>query len=96
MFADVNGTQIYYEITGEGEPFALIAGLGCDHTYFDFAMPYLTKLGKMIAVDLRGVGQSMKNPGPYTMELWADDIVALLDHLGEKSAHIVGASLVDA
>ncbi len=93
MFADVNGTQIYYEITGKGETFVLIAGLGCDHTYFSFAMPYLSKLGRMIALDLRGVGQSTKPAGPYTMELWAEDVNALLEHLGEGPAHIVGASL---
>ena len=93
MFADVNGTKIYYEITGEGEPFVLIAGLGCDHTYFSFAMPYLAKLGKMIALDLRGIGQSAKPAGRYTMELWAEDVNALLEHLGEGPAHIVGASL---
>lgn len=91
--ASVNGTELYYEVTGEGEPLVLIPGLGMGIPYFEYAIPYLAGFGKVIALELRGVGRSAKPRERYSMETWADDVAALLDHLGEPSAHIVGASL---
>lgn len=91
--AQVNGTEIYYEIVGEGEPVVLIPGLGQGINYYDYAMTHLSPFMKVIALELRGNGRSAKPEGPYTMELWAEDISALLDALGEKRAHIVGSSL---
>lgn len=91
--ADVNGTQLFYETAGEGEPIVLIPGLGTTHKSFAGVVPGLVKQHKVIAVDLRGVGQSAKPKQEYSMELWADDIAGLLDHLKIKRAHIFGSSL---
>jgi pimeloyl-ACP methyl ester carboxylesterase len=91
--AAVNGTELYYEVAGQGEPVVLIAGLGLDHTYYAYAIPQLTRFAKVITLDLRGVGQSARPEGPYSMRLWAEDVSALLDYLGEKRAHVVGSSL---
>jgi pimeloyl-ACP methyl ester carboxylesterase len=91
--APVNGTEIYYEVAGEGEPVVLIPGLGIDHTYYAHAIPQLAKFTKVIALDLRGIGQSAKPKGPYTTELWGEDLNALLEFLGEKQAHVVGSSM---
>lgn len=91
--AQINDTEIYYEITGEGEPVVLIPGLGQGINYYDYAITHLARFTKVIALELRGNGRSGKPEGPYTMEVWAEDISALLDALGEKRAHIVGSSL---
>jgi len=91
--ASVNGTELYYEVSGEGEPVVLIAGLGQGINYFEYAIPKLATVGKVIALELRGVGRSAHPPGPYSMETWGEDVIALLDHLDEQKAHIVGASL---
>ncbi len=91
--APVNGTEIYYERAGQGEPVVLIPPMGFDHRYYDYALPYLAQSVKVIALDLRGTGQSAKPVGPYSVEEWAQDVSALLDVLGEPQAHIVGSSL---
>ncbi len=91
--AQVNGTELYYEVAGEGDPVVLIPGLGIDHHYYDHAIPQLAKFAKVIALDLRGIGNSAKPKGPYTTELWSEDINALLEYLGETQAHIVGSSM---
>jgi pimeloyl-ACP methyl ester carboxylesterase len=91
--ASVNGTEIYYEITGAGEPVVLIAGLGMGTSYYQLAEPHLAESVQAIAVELRGVGRSARPSGEYSMEQWADDIAALLDHLEIPAAHIVGSSL---
>lgn len=92
-FADINGTRIFYEVTGTGEPLVLIPGLGTTHLFFAGAVPVLAQRYQVIGLDLRGVGQSAKPKQAYSMELWADDIAALLDHLKIGRAHILGSSL---
>jgi len=90
--ADVNGTQIYYEINGEGPPLLLIPGLGTGGGYFKLSEPLLRKSCQTILVDPRGIGRSDKRDANFVAETWADDFAALLDHLGLKSAHILGSS----
>jgi pimeloyl-ACP methyl ester carboxylesterase len=91
--AKVNGTEIFYTIEGKGDPIVLIPGLGCTHAYFGQMVPVLSERYQVISLDLRGVGQSAKPRQDYSMELWADDIAALLDQLEIPSAHILGSSL---
>jgi pimeloyl-ACP methyl ester carboxylesterase len=92
-FADVNGTRLFYQVSGSGEPVVLIPGLGTTHAFFNGALPILSQRNQVIGLDLRGVGQSAKPKQTYSMELWADDIAALLDHLKIGRAHILGSSL---
>ncbi|MEV6322887.1 alpha/beta fold hydrolase [Nocardia sp. NPDC051787] len=93
-FADVNGTRIHYQIEGAGEPLVLIPGLGLDYTYYQLGVPAMSAAVRTIAVDPRGVGQSDKDPNcEYSVEVWADDIAALITALGYDNAHILGTSL---
>lgn len=62
-------------------------------SYYQLAEPHLAESVQVIAVELRGVGRSARPSGEYSMEQWADDIAALLDHLEIPAAHIVGSSL---
>jgi 3-oxoadipate enol-lactonase len=48
---------------------------------------------EILLYDCRGHGQSDRRPGPYTVALFADDLAALLDHLGWPSATIAGCSM---
>lgn len=91
--ADVNGTSLYYQETGAGEPLILIPGLGLDHTYYAQGVPGMSRSLQTIAVDLRGIGQSTSDDTDYSVQVWADDIAALIDHLGYRSAHVLGSSL---
>jgi len=91
--AAVNGTELYYEVSGEGEPIVLLPGLGMGTAYFDLAAPLFAQSAKAVALDPRGIARSAKPAEPYSAETWADDVAALLDHLGEGPAHIVGCSL---
>ena len=92
-FATINGVRLYYQVSGQGEPIVLIPGLGLDHTYFSYAIPEMEKYFRVVAYDPRGMGQSARPAGEYTMELWAEDVKQLLAHLQIPSAHIVGSSL---
>ena len=76
-----------------GPPVLLIQGLGADkHGWtmqrLGLGWSYLT-----IALDNRGAGRSDKPHGTYSLEQMADDAMAVLDHAGVETAHVVGASM---
>jgi pimeloyl-ACP methyl ester carboxylesterase len=90
---NANGTEIYYERNGRGDPLLLVPGLGLDHTYYKLGEPLLRESFETILVDPRGIGKSRKDVADYTAQLWADDFAAMLDTIGIPSAHVLGSSL---
>lgn len=89
----VGDVNIYYEVHGEGEPFALIMGFGGSVEGWFRAIPVFSREYQLIAFDNRGAGRSDKPDVPYTMEMMADDLAGLLDAIGINSAHIQGISM---
>jgi pimeloyl-ACP methyl ester carboxylesterase len=71
----------------------LIMGWGGDHTAWAFQIPALAAEFDVIALDNRGAGQSDAPDRPFTLADMADDVVALMDELGVRTAHICGASM---
>ena len=94
--AQVNSTEIWYQVEGNGEPLMLFPGLGLDHTYYRLGAPLLKEKYKLVMLDPRGIGQSRKDPPSkvhYTPELWADDFAALARHLKFDQVNLLGSSL---
>jgi 3-oxoadipate enol-lactonase len=91
--AMVNGVRIWYQETGEGDPVVQIHGAGFGHFNFATATPILSKSFRCIDFDMRGYGLSERPFQRYDMEVWADDVAGLMDHLGLRSAHIHGTSM---
>ena len=91
-FAKVNGINIYYEEYGKGEPLLLLHGNSCSINLFMKNIPELSKYFRVIAVDTRGQGKSSEDGKPYTYELFAEDMNALLDQLHLDSVNIIGWS----
>lgn len=87
--ARVNGTEIYYEMAGSGQPLVLIHGGGVDSRAWDDQFPVFAKQYKVIRFDLRGAGKSGHVLVPFSN---ADDIKGLLDHLGIQQSHFIGIS----
>jgi pimeloyl-ACP methyl ester carboxylesterase len=71
----------------------LLMGLGGNLHFWEFQLPAFARAHRTVAFDNRGAGRSDKPPGPYSMQLLADDAVAVLDHLGIRRAHVVGISM---
>jgi pimeloyl-ACP methyl ester carboxylesterase len=92
-YAPVNGLNLYYEIHGTGAPLILLhGGFGATGMFGDL----LTKLAaqrQVIAVDLQGHGRTADIDRPLRNEHMADDIAALIAHLGLGTASIMGYSL---
>jgi pimeloyl-ACP methyl ester carboxylesterase len=92
-YADVNGIKLYYEIRGTGHPLILLhGGLGAIEM-FGPNLPALAKGRQLIAVDLQGHGRTADIDRPISVELMADDIAALIKHLGLDRPDIMGYSL---
>jgi pimeloyl-ACP methyl ester carboxylesterase len=92
-YADVNGINLYYETRGTGRPMILLhGGLGSGEM-FGPILPALTERHQIIAVDLQGHGRTADIDRPIDVRLMADDIAALIDHLGLDRPDLVGYSL---
>nr|NIP74184.1 alpha/beta fold hydrolase [Gammaproteobacteria bacterium]NIR99191.1 alpha/beta fold hydrolase [Gammaproteobacteria bacterium]NIT63125.1 alpha/beta fold hydrolase [Gammaproteobacteria bacterium]NIV20084.1 alpha/beta fold hydrolase [Gammaproteobacteria bacterium]NIX10190.1 alpha/beta fold hydrolase [Gammaproteobacteria bacterium] len=86
--AEVNGTTLHYRLDGpEQGPVVMFSNsLASDLGMWDAQLAPLTSAGfRVLRYDSRGHGQSAAPPGPYTIELLADDAVALLDALAIDS-----------
>ncbi|MGQ0608670.1 MAG: alpha/beta fold hydrolase [Chloroflexota bacterium] len=92
-YADVNGINLYYETHGTGRPMILLhGGLGSGEM-FGPILPTLSANHRVIAVDLQGHGRTADIDRPIDIRLMADDIAALIDHLGLDKPDVVGYSL---
>jgi len=92
-YAEVNGINLYYETHGTGRPMILLhGGLGSGEM-FGPILPTLAADHQVIAVDLQGHGRTADIDRPIDPRLMADDIAALIDHLGLDKPDIVGYSL---
>jgi pimeloyl-ACP methyl ester carboxylesterase len=92
-YADVNGISLYYEVHGSGKPLVLLhGGLGAIEM-FGPVLPTLAAGRQVIAVDLQGHGRTADIDRPLRPELMADDVAALVRHLGIGPADVMGYSL---
>jgi pimeloyl-ACP methyl ester carboxylesterase len=89
----VNDIDLYYEITGQGQPVLLIHGLGSSTRDWEYQTTAFSTLYQVVALDVRGHGQSDKPPGPYSIPLFTTDTAELMRSLELGPSHIVGISM---
>jgi 3-oxoadipate enol-lactonase len=83
----------YYD-QGSGEALILIHGLGGKGDRWRFQIEALSKDYRVIALDLRGHGQSgYRLEEPITIKAFADDVITLMTGLGLDQAHFCGLSM---
>ncbi|MFD7661211.1 alpha/beta fold hydrolase [Streptomyces sp. NPDC059788] len=93
-YARVNGLDLYYEIHGTGQPLVLLhGGLHTIDLSFGGILPALATTRQIVAVELQGHGHTGDIDRAPTLSHLADDVVALLDHLGIDRADFFGISL---
>jgi pimeloyl-ACP methyl ester carboxylesterase len=93
QYAEVNGLNMYFESHGSGRPMILLhGGLGSGEMFG----PILTQFAqdhRVILPDLQGHGRTADIDRPLDVRLMADDIAALIEHLGLDRPDVVGYSL---
>jgi pimeloyl-ACP methyl ester carboxylesterase len=92
-YAEVHGVNFYYEVHGSGRPLILLhGGLGSGEM-FGPILPALAANHQVIAVDLQGHGRTADVDRPLDLDSMADDIAALIGHLGLEEPDVMGYSL---
>lgn len=92
-YAKVNGLEIYYEIRGEGEPLVVLHGAYMTVDAMGGIVPMLAESRKVIAVELQAHGRTADIDRPLSYEHMADDVAALIKHLGIEEADVFGYSM---
>lgn len=95
MKIKLNGIQLNYQERGlpQGMPVVFIHGFPFSHAMWDPQMMALPHDVRAVSYDVRGHGQSDPGDGQYTIELFVDDLIGLLDELAIKQAVICGLSM---
>jgi 3-oxoadipate enol-lactonase len=86
---EVEGGRIYYEVEGAGHPLLLIHGGLGSLRMWDGQVPAFAERYRVIRYDTRGFGQTETDEVPFSNRA---DAIAVLDHAGAASAHVVGQS----
>ena len=91
-FAEVNGTKLWYEVAGSGDPIIFVHGNFGDNRHWDFQIDNLSDSFKVIRYDVRGYGKSSI---PDSVEIYrdCDDLKGLMDYLEIEQANICGVSM---
>lgn len=77
---------------GEGKPLVFIAGWPFDHRSYEYQFTQLSKKYRCIGIDMRGYGFSDKPWGEYNYDIFAQDILKVLEKLNIKDALLIGHS----
>lgn len=94
MLATLRDHRFWYEVHGEaGPPVILIMGFGISGRAWAPQVEGLKGSHRVVIFDNRGIGETETSKTPYGFADLADDVVALMDHLGFEKAHVVGVSM---
>jgi pimeloyl-ACP methyl ester carboxylesterase len=89
-----NGVSLAYEETGTGEPpILLIHSWTGDRSSFAPQVSYFSRAHRVLAVDLRGHGESDKPHGEYSPDVFVEDVGWMCDQIGLRNAVLVGHSM---
>lgn len=88
----VKGASLYYAITGSGSPVLLLHGSLGSSDDWGYQISALAAHHTVIVMDSRGQGRSTRDARPFSYDLMADDVVALLDKLKIGKVDLVGWS----
>jgi pimeloyl-ACP methyl ester carboxylesterase len=92
-YAEVNGLEMYYEIHGTGSPLVVLHGAFMTIGAMGALVPALAETRKVVAVESQGHGHTADVDRPLSYEQMADDVAALIGHLGIERADVFGYSL---
>jgi pimeloyl-ACP methyl ester carboxylesterase len=89
-----NGVSLAYEEAGAGEPpILLVHSWTGDRSYFAPQVSHFSGAHRVLAVDLRGHGESDKPHGEYSPDVFAEDVGWMCDQIGLRNSVLVGHSM---
>jgi len=92
-YVENDGARIWYSIHGAGEPVILLHGGLGNSGNWGYQVPSLVESGRrVVLIDSRGHGHSTRDSRPYTYELMASDVTAVMDAVKVEKAAVIGWS----
>ncbi|MFE1172516.1 alpha/beta fold hydrolase [Streptomyces sp. NPDC058773] len=88
-----DGTVLAYQRHGFGRPLVLLPGQANNHHWWDGVRADFHATHATLTMDYRGTGASGKPTGNYSTQLFADDVIAVLDALEIEQADVYGTSM---
>ena len=89
----VNGMQMYYEVSGRGDPLIVLHGAYMNIPTMGAIIPRLAKTHRVYALELQGHGRTTDIDRPITYPNLADDVAAFMDAVGLEKADVFGYSM---
>lgn len=93
MRTTVNGVQVAYTDEGQGDPLLFVHGFPLSRKTWSRQVEAFKTDHRVLAPDLRGLGESEATEGPVAMVRFAEDLHALLQHLGLGAVTLIGHSM---
>ena len=90
---EVNGMQMYYEVSGAGDPLVVLHGAYMNIPSMGAIIPRLAETHRVYAVELQGHGRTTDIDRPITYPNLADDVAAFMDAVGLENADVFGYSM---
>ena len=90
---EVNGMQMYYEVSGEGDPLIVLHGAYMNIPAMGDIIPRLAQTHKVYALEFQGHGRTEDIDRPVTYPNLADDVAVFMDTVGIEKADVLGYSM---
>ena len=92
--ASVDGVEIAYDVRGSGEPaLVFVHGWSGRRSHWDLQVDEFAADRTVVRIDLAGHGTSGRDRGVWSIDAFADDVIAVVDHLGLDAVVLIGHSL---
>ncbi len=92
----VNGMEMYYEVSGEGDPLIVLHGAYMNIPAMGEIIPLLAETHRVYAIEFQGHGRTTDIDRPITYQNLADDVAAFMDAVGVEKADVFGYSMGSA
>src|SRR5688572_9252237 len=90
---EVNGMQMYYEVSGAGDPLIVLHGAYMNIPSMGAIIPKLAESHKVYALEFQGHGRTTDIDRPITYPNLADDVAVFMDKVGLQKADMFGYSM---
>ena len=92
-FSHANGVKIWFETAGDGPAMVLVHANPFDHDLWLYQAAHFSTWFKVITVDIRGYGRSVKMTEPFSLKDMCNDILGIMSDLAIKRAILGGCSV---
>lgn len=92
-YSRANGADIWYEVAGDGPALVLVHANPFDNTLWMYQAAHYSTWFKVITIDIRGYGRSVKQTTPFTLKDMSDDVIGVMRDAGVGRAILGGCSV---